>query len=148
MWYLIWIIFHSFHSSFGSSFTHFTPHLATHLVVSLVGLQIFLSLFNAIERATNRSSTKQEKKKPGWITSYNFASLLNVPNALDQFGPLVDLWEGKNQGEGIVKFIKHDMGMGLRQGWPKHLLEKLLVRKGLSASMGSLEDWFQDILSD
>ena len=51
------------------------------------------------------------------------------------FGPLIDLWEGKNQGEGIVKYIKSALIMGLRKGWQKRPLEKLLVRKGMGAMM-------------
>ena len=104
--------------------------------------QTFLSTYNPIESSIREESDKKKKsnKKPGWVSSYNFASLFNVPHALKQFGPLVDLWEGKNQGEGVFKYVKHDMCMGLRRGWQKRLLQKLLVRKGLSAAMRNLND--------
>ena len=34
------------------------------------------------------------KRIPGWISSCNFVCLLNLPNAMRQFGPLRNLWEG------------------------------------------------------
>ena len=97
-------------------------------------LQVFLTHYNKMERAVYSGTSK-----PGWVTSYNFASLLNVPRALKNFGPLIDLWEGKNQGEGIVKCIKHALMMGLRKGWQKNILEKLLVRKAMGAVMMGFE---------
>lgn len=76
-----------------------------------------------------------EKNKPGWVTSYNFASLLNVPKAMEEMGPLIDLWEGKFQGEGIVRPVKLELVNGLRRGWQKRLLQNLLTNKALRAIM-------------
>ena len=101
-----------------------------------MSLQIFLSTYNFVKR-----SVKCNKQKPGWVTTYNLCSLLNAPRSMDEFGPLVDLWEGKVQGEGILKYIKKELRQGTRHGWQARLLLKLLERKALSAVMGSLENW-------
>ena len=44
--------------------------------------------------------------KTYWLTKYNHLSLLNIPNTIKLFGPLINLWEGSNQGEGYLRFAK------------------------------------------
>ena len=39
----------------------------------------------------------KEKTKKIWQKKYNFLSLLNIPDAMYKYGPLVNLWEGSNQ---------------------------------------------------
>lgn len=89
--------------------------------------QIFLSAYNHLDMAVT------DKKKPGWVSSYNFASLLNLPQAMEGLGPLVDLWEGKYQGEGIVAAIKQALPNGLRVGWQHRLLTNLLQDKAVKS---------------
>ena len=36
----------------------------------------------------------------------NYQSLLNLPNAMELYGPLINLWEGANQGEGYLRYTK------------------------------------------
>ena len=48
---------------------------------------------------------KQRHKKI-WLKKYNFLSLLNIPDAMYQYGPLINLWEGSNQGEGYLRYAK------------------------------------------
>ena len=43
---------------------------------------------------------------PLWLAKYNFQSLLNLPETIKLFGPLSNLWEGGNNGEGILRFVK------------------------------------------
>ena len=73
------------------------------------------------------------KEKPGWVTSYNMASLMNVPKAMERYGPLIDLWEGKILGEGFVCQSRSKIPDGMKKGWQKRLLERLLVSKSLDA---------------
>ena len=44
-----------------------------------------------------------QKHKKIWLKKYNFLSLLNIPDAMYQYGPLINLWEGSNQGEGYLR---------------------------------------------
>lgn len=92
--------------------------------------KLFLSTYNYLERAVN-----DDKDKPGWVTSYNFVTLLNLPREMESLGPLVDLWEGKFQGEGIIPCIKAVLGNGLRGKWQFNLLTELLQQKSLKAIM-------------
>ena len=72
-----------------------------------VSKQLFLSTHNIIKQAV------KDGDKPGWETSYNFASLLNLPHTLKGIGPLVDLLEGMFQGEGIIASTKNMLSNGL-----------------------------------
>ena len=97
----------------------------------------------------DRPDAEGDNKKPGVVTSYNMPSLLNIPAAMELYGPLVNLWEGKNMGEGILHLVKSEMKMGLRVGWQKRLLLRLLRAKALSSIMNVLgmKDVY-DILDD
>ena len=66
-------------------------------------IKLFLSNINIIQQLL---STKKNNEKLIWLKKYNFQSLLNLPKALIEFGPLVKLWEGGNQGEGYLRYIK------------------------------------------
>ena len=41
-----------------------------------------------------------------WLKKYNFLSLLNIPKTMERYGPLINLWEGSNQGEGYLRYVK------------------------------------------
>ena len=43
---------------------------------------------------------------PYWLLKYNFQSLLNLPNEMELFGPLINIWEDDNKGEGYLRSIK------------------------------------------
>jgi hypothetical protein len=57
-------------------------------------IKIFLTYYEEFDKANRTSS-----EVPGWITSYNFCSLLNLPSTIREFGPLRNLWEGGGMGE-------------------------------------------------
>lgn len=81
----------------------------------------------------------EKQDKPGWVQSYNMASLLNVPDAMERFGPLVDLWEGKIQVEGIVTYVKEEIKTGLQKEWSKRLLDNLNRQKAMRSIMRGFE---------
>ena len=66
------------------------------------------------------------KKIPIWISSWDFVCLLNLPDAMRQFGPLRNLWEGSYQGEGYLQIAKKHMKTGLRGNWTFNALKKIL----------------------
>ncbi|KAL7577205.1 hypothetical protein ACA910_003538 [Epithemia clementina (nom. ined.)] len=102
----------------------------------------FLSRYTKVDQGLQ--SSEESNKKPSWVTSYNFMSLLNLPDAVRQFGPLHNIWEGGTQGEGFLQYVKRKMSMGLRNNWQKRLLTRIYKRKSLamllSADIGMEED--------
>jgi len=80
-------------------------------------IRIFLNYFDELDNLLNRNN-----KKPSCITSYNFICLMNLPEAMRRFGPLRGLWEGKVQGEGILRFVKPEFTQGIRKNWQANLL--------------------------
>ncbi|KAL7567091.1 hypothetical protein ACA910_002812 [Epithemia clementina (nom. ined.)] len=75
----------------------------------------FLSCYAKVDQGLQSSEDSHEK--PSWVTSYNFMSLLNLPDAVRRFGPLRNIWEGGTQGEGFLRYVKREMSMGLRNNW-------------------------------
>ena len=47
-----------------------------------------------------------QKRDPVWLRKLNFQSLFNLPNDAKLYGPLVNLWEGSNQREGYLRYMK------------------------------------------
>lgn len=66
---------------------------------------------------------------PGWVTSYNFLSLLNLPETLRYYGCMRPLWEGGMDGESYLKIVKREVKQGLRRNWKMWLVENLLKQK-------------------
>ncbi|KAL7573396.1 hypothetical protein ACA910_006503 [Epithemia clementina (nom. ined.)] len=50
----------------------------------------FLSCYAKIDHGLQSSEDSHEK--PSWVTSYNFMSLLNLPDVVRRFGPLRNIW--------------------------------------------------------
>ena len=69
-------------------------------------IKLFLSNINIIEKSLSSKKKKKKDEKPIWLLKYNFQSLLNLPQSLIEFGPLARLWEGGNQGEGYLRYVK------------------------------------------
>ena len=60
-----------------------------------------------LSNSMNEYESKNNKKHtPYWIKKYNYLSLLNLPEAMNLYGPLINLWEGGNKGEGYLRFAK------------------------------------------
>jgi len=67
-----------------------------------------------------------KKQTPGWVTSYNFMSLLNIPNMMKEYGSLRNIWEGGECGEGFLRKVKPEIKYGLRQQWKVWLMNNIL----------------------
>jgi hypothetical protein len=72
-----------------------------------------------------------DARNPGWISSYNFLSLLNVPELVEKFGGLRHLWEGGEDGEGFLKGVKNELKCGLVRQWQVWVIKNLLEEKTL-----------------
>lgn len=71
-------------------------------------IKIYLTNLDNFEVGIN---TEQKKGKSAiqnkiWFKKYNFLSLLNIPDIMNKYGPLINLWEGSNQGEGYLRYAK------------------------------------------
>ena len=69
---------------------------------------IYLSNLDSFHDKMSHVVKKKDIQKPKkfWLKKYNFLSLFNIPDAMYQYGPLVNLWEGSNQGEGFLRYAK------------------------------------------
>ena len=82
------------------------------------------------------NKTASKRKIPGWISSCNFVCLLNLPDAMREYGPLRNLWEGSYQGEGYLRVAKKHMKTGLRGNWTFNALKKILQEKSFFHILG------------
>lgn len=99
-------------------------------------IKIFLTLYDRLEQKLYPG-----RPSPGWVSSYNFSSLLNTPDSMTQYGPLRNLWEGGYQGEGILRYVKQEANHGMRKNWQCRLVERVLETKSIEymeASLGGL----------
>ena len=103
-------------------------------------IKLFLSIFDRFDEGMREAL----EKKPKWASSYNFLCLLNLPEVMYNYGPLRNLWEGGHQGEGILRFVKSELNMGLRKGWQKSLLVRMLRTKALEEIMISKKSPIMD----
>ena len=65
-------------------------------------------MYTVFKKKTYSGDVNKECKstKPYWLAKYNHLSLLNIPRTMKLFGPMINLWEGSNQGEGYLRFAK------------------------------------------
>lgn len=91
-------------------------------------IRLFLSHYDTMCKPLQASDGQSTKaKKPPVLSSYNFICMLNLPNAMELFGPLRCLWEGGPRGEGFARFAKPYMTQGVhQQNWHNNLLIRLL----------------------
>ena len=66
----------------------------------------------------------EQKKDPKWLACYNFMSLLNIPETLENFGPLKNYWEGSYIGEKFITQTKSEF-FGKRNNWTYAMLQRI-----------------------
>jgi hypothetical protein len=89
-------------------------------------IRIFLTHFADMEDQLPR-----KKDLPQWVSSYNFLSLLNLPDVIRQYGPIRNIWEGGPQGEGVLRFVKPNMLNGMRRAWELSTMKTLMRKKAM-----------------
>lgn len=97
-----------------------TDELITH---TMHYIKRFLSSYHAVDK-----ELINETDKPGWLTSYNFLCLLNIPDLMKQYGPIANLWEGGYDGERFSQELKHRLKGGLIDNWHRNLLKNLVAK--------------------
>jgi hypothetical protein len=71
------------------------------------------------------------KKLPFWLTCYNFLCLLNLPEQIQEHGPIRNRWEGGFSGEGYLRMVKSTIASATRKNWAPNLLSALLRHQTL-----------------
>ena len=90
-------------------------------------MELFVRYFLVCYNEFNTSINPVKNK--GWVTSYNFLSLLNLPSALRTYGNMRVLWEGGDDGEGYLWNVKPLLRGGLVRQWQVWLMNNLLEDK-------------------
>jgi hypothetical protein len=53
--------------------------------------------------------------------------LLNIPQLIQNYGSLQNIWEGGEQGECFIQFIKTELRPGLIKAWEKWSVDNILI---------------------
>jgi hypothetical protein len=83
---------------------------------------------------------------PLWLLRFNFLSLLNLPQILEEFGSTRNYFEGKYLGERYVQEVKNSRDRCPPTNLHFNLLKKLHEAKALSVIVGNRES--EKIVSD
>ena len=110
-----------------------------HIIKTERMIKLFLSSYEHFDKHLRQSNTKC---KPSWLTSSNFLCLLNLPEAMHQFGPLPNLWEGGGQGERVLSVLKPMMS-GYKKNWQVNILQKVLNRMALNRVTASMSNIYE-----
>ncbi len=91
-------------------------------------IKIFLSAINGIDKKyfSNSNSTRL------LFSSWNYITLLNIPETPIKCGLFQNIWEGETVGEGILKDVK-PLSTYLYAKWYMHLTTKLYQTRSLNA---------------
>ena len=99
--------------------------LASHHM--LESIKYFLSAVDKID-----THVRPERDTPQWVQAGNFVSLLNLPDFMLEFGPLVNFWEGGAIGEKFIQEVNHHInGKVTGENWKANTLEKIYEHKAL-----------------
>ena len=88
-------------------------------------IKIFLSCYNNIDRRFSVGL-------PGWGTKFNLLCLLNLPDAMNEYGPLRNYWEGSMQGEGFLVNVKPQLKTGIRKNWHTNVMNRVIRKRALN----------------
>lgn len=70
------------------------------------------------------STTQERATKAKWLSSYNFMSILNIPDEMKVLGCPRWHWEGGYRGEGYVRKVKPLITSGLTTNWHKSCFQQ------------------------
>lgn len=83
-------------------------------------IRYFLITYDVVDKGLS------DKEVPSWISQYNFLCLLNLPETIQNYGHMRNLWEGGTNGEGYLKRVKNVLKPGLINQWQKWSIINLL----------------------
>ncbi len=74
---------------------------------------------------------RKRNTKPKWLSCGNFLCLLNLPDVMNDFGPLRNLWEGKNHGKQFLRCVKCEVPTSLIGDWQVWPIKKIYQKQAL-----------------
>lgn len=107
--------------------------------ISSLLIRLFLNAVFDIDVAM-RADNDQSNKKPIWLSSYNFMSLLNLPKQVSNLGPVRNRWEGGVSGEGFLRTVKPTLTSPNRLNWTKNLLTTLVRQRSILSLRRSMKE--------
>jgi len=103
---------------------------------------------NATAGATKVGPKKGKKTERSlwWFSFTNYLCLLNIPRAMELFGPLILYWEGGGVGEKYLQEVKHLINGGSRPGdqWLVSTLNSVFELKTLRQLVSMCESDFEE----
>jgi hypothetical protein len=102
---------------------------------------------DSTEPTTRKKKRAKKKDRPSAIESYNFACLMNIPQAMQLFGPLRELWEGSVRGEGFLRVIK-DRYRGMQGNWHYNLMQSVLKERAFENVLNGPKEIESNSLDD
>ena len=102
-------------------------------------IKIFLSAIDRIDQSLKIVHTKDKiapnttEYVPYWLLKYNYLSMLNLPDTMREYGPLINLWEGSNQGEGYLRYAKPTIVNIHSKNWQVNAIRNLQNKQSLDA---------------
>ena len=91
-------------------------------------IRLYLTHFHDLDQSMKPNGSK---KKPGWLSHYNFMSLLNLPDQIRDFGPIRNRWEGGIRGEKFIQRVKPQIKSVNLKNFAWNLLVNLLQQREL-----------------
>ena len=82
-------------------------------------IKIFLTYFEKMDQGM------RHEKESSWISCYNFVFLLNIPDQVNEFGPVHDYWEGGGLGEKFIQVAKKNLHF--HGNWHCNVINKIII---------------------
>ncbi len=93
-----------------------TKHInKDHIRRTSYSIKQFLSAYNMFDQDLQSLGKHTQNKNNaslhapttyGWLTSYNFICLMNLPSVMENYGPITNVWEGGYVGEKFSQELK------------------------------------------
>ena len=103
--------------------------------------RLFLTCCKHADRQMRKATGRT---KPFWLTAYNFACLLNMPEQMKLLGPLRNRWEGGVRGEGHLRKTK-SITQGKRMNWASNCLTNLLRQNCLQMFKSTGKEFWHEL---
>ena len=82
-------------------------------------IKLFLSSIHIVQESLKLEGNTKDLNigNPYWLSKYNYTCLLNLPVTMKYYGPLINLWEGSNQGEGFFRYVEPQIRDVFTKSW-------------------------------
>jgi hypothetical protein len=90
-------------------------------------IRIFL---NSVEDLDTYTRNTTDRTVPTWVSQFNHTCLLNIPDQIDELGPIRNRWEGGYRGEGFLRIVK-PVVRTQQKTWTQNLLLNIVKQKTL-----------------